>query len=37
MTVLTNYQKKFLLDYFFKNEKYVGWKSIATKLLETRC
>ena len=35
MTVLSEYQKNFLLDYFFKNEKYAGWKSIATKLLET--
>jgi len=35
MVVLSEYQKNFLLDYFFKNEKYVGWKSIATKLLET--
>lgn len=35
MRILTDYQKNFLLDYFFKNEKYGGWKSIATKLLET--
>lgn len=35
MKVLSDYQKNFLLDYFFKNEKYAGWKSIATKLLET--
>lgn len=35
MRILTDYQKNFLLDYFFKNEKYVDWKSIATKLLET--
>ena len=32
---MTQYQKDFLLEYFFKNEKYAGWKNIATKLLET--
>ena len=31
---LTKYQKEFLLEYFFKNEKYPGWKNIATQLLE---
>ena len=35
MTVLTDYQKNFLLENFFKNEKYIGWKNIAIKLLET--
>lgn len=35
MRTLSEYQKNFLLDYFFKNEKYAGWKNIATKLLET--
>lgn len=35
MTKLTEYQKNFLLDCFFKNEKYAGWESIATELLET--
>jgi len=35
MRRLTDYQKQFLLSYFFKNEKYAGWKNIATKLLET--
>lgn len=31
---LTSNQKEFLLEYFFKNEKYAGWRSIATSLLE---
>jgi hypothetical protein len=31
---LTNYQKRFLLDNFFKNEDYAGWEVIARKLLE---
>ena len=35
MRTLTDYQKNFLLENFFKNEKYAGWKNIATKLLET--
>ena len=35
MKTLSDYQKKFFLNYFFKNEKYAGWKNIATKLLET--
>ena len=35
MKPLTNYQKEFFLECFFKNEKYSGWKEIATKLLET--
>ena len=35
MKKLTEYQKDFLLEYFFKSEKYPGWKSIATQLLET--
>ena len=34
MNKLTEYQKNFLLEYFFRNEAYVGWKNIATKLLE---
>lgn len=34
MRILSNYQKNFLLD-FFENEKYAGWKGIATNLLET--
>lgn len=38
MKKLSEHQKEFLLKHFFKNEKYAGWKSIATKLLETgRC
>ena len=35
MRVLSDYQKSFLLNNFFKNEKYPGWEGIATKLLET--
>ena len=35
MKTLTICQKQFLLDYFFKNEKYAGWRNIATALLET--
>jgi hypothetical protein len=31
---LTDYQKEFILKHFFINEKYPGWKSIATALLE---
>lgn len=34
MNKLTENQKTFLLEHFFKNEKYAGWKGIATKLLE---
>lgn len=34
MKVLTEIQKVFLLEYFFKNERYAGWKNIASKLLE---
>jgi len=32
---MTNNQKEFLLEYFFKNQYYPGWKSIANKLLNT--
>lgn len=35
MKTLTENQKNFLLETFFKNEKYPGWRSIATKLLES--
>lgn len=31
---LTNYQKEFIINYFFKDEKYAGWRNIATTLLE---
>ena len=31
---MTEYQKNFLLDCFFKNEEYAGWKNIALTLLE---
>lgn len=34
MKKLSDYQKNFLLDYFFMNEKHAGWKFIALKLLE---
>lgn len=38
MRQLTQIQKEFLLDYFFKDERFAGWKNIATKLLEKgRC
>ena len=35
MRVLSDYQKEFLLDYFFEKEGHYGWRNIATKLLET--
>ncbi len=35
MIKLNQNQKEFLLEYFFENEKYAGWKGIATKLIET--
>ena len=31
---MTQIQKDFLLEYFFKNESYAGWKNIAVKLLD---
>ena len=34
MSELKKYQKEFLLNTFFKNEDFPGWKNIATKLLE---
>lgn len=27
-------QKKFLLEYFFKNERYAGWRNIAEALVD---
>lgn len=33
MKTLTQNQIDFLLEYFFTNEKYAGWKNIATTLL----
>ena len=33
--VLTTYQKDFLLNNFFENTSYAGWRGIATTLLET--
>lgn len=35
MKKLTEYQKTFLLENFFKNESHHGWRDIATCLLET--
>lgn len=34
MRTLNNLQVAFLLEYFFKNEKYPGWKNIAKSLLD---
>jgi|TARA_R110000851_G_scaffold47424_1_gene115005 hypothetical protein len=34
MKKLTEYQAEFLLDNFFKNYEYAGWRGIAEKLLE---
>lgn len=34
MKKLTENQKNFLLEYFFKNERYAGWRNIASVLLE---
>lgn len=34
MKKLTFHQTEFLLTYFFKNNKYAGWRGIACKLLE---
>jgi len=30
---MTDYQKNFRLEYFFENERYPGWRNIATELL----
>lgn len=35
MKVLSKYQTEFLLQHFFKDEKFAGWREIANKLLET--
>jgi hypothetical protein len=35
MRNLTENQKEYLCEYFFRNRELAGWKSIATKLLET--
>lgn len=34
MRKLSECQKNFILEYFFKNKEYAGWKNIATKLLD---
>lgn len=31
---LTNHQKNFILENFFKKEEFPGWKNIANKLLD---
>lgn len=31
---LTEYQKEFLLENFFRDEKFAGWRNIAEKLIE---
>jgi hypothetical protein len=35
MRKLSDKQKEFLLEHFFKNEKFSGWKNVATELLES--
>jgi len=35
MRLLTDYQREFLLDYFFETERFPDWKEVAKKLLET--
>lgn len=35
MRKLTQYQKNFFLNYFFKNEKIPTWELVATTLLES--
>ncbi len=35
MKALSENQINFLLEYFFKNEEFPGWKNIAIKLLNT--
>jgi hypothetical protein len=35
MKALTENQKNFLLEYFFKLEEFAGWKNIATELLNS--
>jgi len=35
MKKLTENQINFLLEYFFKTEKFAGWKNIAVKLLNS--
>lgn len=35
MNKLSEKQKEFLLKHFFTNEKFAGWKGIATKLLDS--
>lgn len=35
MKTLTENQINFLLEYFFKVEEFIGWKGIATKLINT--
>lgn len=35
MKKLTSYQKEFIVNSFFRNEKYPGWRNVATQLVET--
>lgn len=35
MKQLTTTQRDFLLDNFFRNERYAGWRSIGIKLIDT--
>lgn len=35
MNELTRFQESFIIDSFFKNEQYAGWKNIANSLLQT--
>lgn len=32
---LNDFQKEFILNEFFKDERFAGWKSIGTKLIES--
>lgn len=34
MKKLTNYQKEFILEHFFKSMAFLGWKNIASELLD---
>lgn len=31
---ISKYQKEFILEYFFKNDNYHGWRNIASKLID---
>lgn len=36
MNVIDKYKEDFLLENFFKNEKYPGWKNIALELMNNK-